>query len=62
MIRCLFSGMDKCVGASRAPERSAAARITAHGYGKTHPVASNDNDEGRARNRRVEIAKVGCKG
>ena len=40
----------------------AAARITSHGYGKTHPVASNDNDEGRARNRRVEIAKVGCKG
>lgn len=39
----------------------AAARVTAHGYGKTHPVASNDNDEGRARNRRVEIAKVGCK-
>lgn len=40
----------------------AATRITSHGYGKTHPVASNDNDEGRARNRRVEIAKVGCKG
>ncbi len=40
----------------------AAVRITSHGYGKTHPVASNDNDEGRAKNRRVEIAKVGCKG
>lgn len=37
-----------------------ATRLSAKGYGKTHPVASNDNDEGRARNRRVEIAKVGC--
>ena len=33
----------------------AATRITAHGYGKTHPVASNENDEGRARNRRVDV-------
>lgn len=40
----------------------AAARVTAKGFGKTHPVASNDNDEGRARNRRVEIAKAGCRG
>jgi len=37
----------------------APTRVAAKGYGKTHPVASNDNDEGRARNRRVEIAKVG---
>lgn len=40
----------------------AATRVASKGYGKTHPVASNDNDEGRAKNRRVEIAKVGCKG
>ncbi len=38
-----------------------AARMTAQGYGKTRPVATNDTVEGRARNRRVEIAKVGCK-
>jgi outer membrane protein OmpA-like peptidoglycan-associated protein len=37
-----------------------ASRLTAHGYGKTHPVASDD-DEGRAKNRRVEIAKANCK-
>jgi outer membrane protein OmpA-like peptidoglycan-associated protein len=38
----------------------AASRLTSRGYGKTMPVASNDDDAGRARNRRVEIAKPGC--
>lgn len=33
-----------------------AAQLTAKGYGKTRPVASNDTDDGRARNRRVELA------
>ena len=31
------------------------ARIAAAGYGKAFPVAENDSDENRARNRRVEI-------
>jgi OOP family OmpA-OmpF porin len=38
----------------------AAERLTAKGYGKTRPVADNGSDEGRARNRRVEIADPRC--
>jgi outer membrane protein OmpA-like peptidoglycan-associated protein len=30
-------------------------RIATVGYGETRPVASNDNPEGRAQNRRVEL-------
>ena len=31
------------------------SRITATGYGEAQPVASNDTDEGRAKNRRVDV-------
>ena len=33
-----------------------AARLRAVGFGRTRPVASNATDDGRARNRRVELA------
>jgi outer membrane protein OmpA-like peptidoglycan-associated protein len=33
-----------------------AAKITAKGYGKTRPIADNDDDLGRALNRRIEVS------
>ena len=33
----------------------AAGRLVAKGFGKTNFVATNDTDEGRAQNRRVEL-------
>lgn len=38
----------------------AADRLTAHGYGSKMPIADNGSDEGRAKNRRVELKKQGC--
>jgi outer membrane protein OmpA-like peptidoglycan-associated protein len=35
----------------------AAPRLKAVGDGPTAPVASNDSEEGRAKNRRVELVK-----
>jgi OOP family OmpA-OmpF porin len=32
-----------------------ASRFTATGYGSTQPVATNDTDEGKAQNRRIEF-------
>ncbi len=39
----------------------AADRITSKGYGKSRPIADNASDAGRARNRRVELVRQGCK-
>jgi OOP family OmpA-OmpF porin len=36
-------------------------RIVVNYYGEANPIASNDSDEGRAQNRRVEIAVGGLK-
>jgi outer membrane protein OmpA-like peptidoglycan-associated protein len=34
------------------------ARLQPKGYGDTKPVASNDSEQGRAKNRRVELRKL----
>ena len=42
-----------------AEQGVAPSSITARGFGKTQPVASNDTPEGRQRNRRVELVVNG---
>ncbi len=42
-----------------AKENIPAASMTAQGFGKTQPVASNDTAEGRQQNRRVELVVSG---
>jgi outer membrane protein OmpA-like peptidoglycan-associated protein len=38
----------------------AAARVTSHGYGDTHPLVPNDTDADRFKNRRVELRRMNC--
>jgi hypothetical protein len=38
----------------------AEANVTAQGFGKTHFVADNSTNEGRAQNRRVELVVSGA--
>lgn len=47
----------KAVVAALIAKGVAAARLTSAGYGQDKPVADNRNDEGRAKNRRVELVK-----
>lgn len=38
----------------------AAERVSSHGYGFTQPLAPNDSDANRAKNRRVELKRKDC--
>lgn len=37
-----------------------ASRLSTAGYGDTRPLVPNTSDENRARNRRVELKRIGC--
>ena len=47
----------QAVMAALAERGVAAGRLTAKGYGQTVPVADNRTEDGRAKNRRVELVK-----
>jgi outer membrane protein OmpA-like peptidoglycan-associated protein len=53
----LSEGRAKAVMAALVERGVKADRLTAKGYGQTAPVADNRTEEGRAKNRRVELVK-----
>ncbi|MFB3779041.1 MAG: OmpA family protein [Bryobacteraceae bacterium] len=55
--QALSESRAKAVVAALAGRGIASGRMTAAGYGASRPVAGNDSEEGRARNRRVELVK-----
>jgi OmpA-OmpF porin, OOP family len=55
--QALSEGRAAAVVAALKAQGIAADRITAKGYGQDKPVADNGGEEGRAKNRRVELVK-----
>ncbi len=47
----------KAVMAALVKRGISAASLTAKGYGQTSPVADNRTEDGRGKNRRVELVK-----
>lgn len=56
--QALSEGRAKAVMAAIIAQGVDASRLSANGYGDKDPVADNTTDEGRAQNRRVELAQV----
>lgn len=59
---------DRCLWDARAPAvkdylaknlQIDSARLTTEGFGGTRPVADNSTEDGRAKNRRIELLKKG---
>lgn len=55
--KTLSEGRAKAVMKYLTDKGIAAARLSATGYGQTSPVADNRTDDGRAKNRRVDLVK-----
>lgn len=53
----LSDARAKAVAAAVVKQGVAAGRLTAKGYGQANPIADNRTEEGRAKNRRVELVK-----
>ncbi|MDO4250203.1 MAG: OmpA family protein [Moraxella sp.] len=56
--QALSEGRAKAVADAIAALGVDKARLSAHGYGDKDPVADNSTEEGRAQNRRVELAQI----
>ncbi len=54
--KTLSDARAKTVVAELVKRGIAAARMEAEGYGQEHPVADNATDEGKAKNRRIDIS------
>jgi outer membrane protein OmpA-like peptidoglycan-associated protein len=57
--RRLSDARARSVVAALMAQGIATQRLTAVGYGQDKPIADNHTDAGRAKNRRVELVKVG---
>ena len=53
----LSEGRAQSVVAALVAKGISSSRLTAKGFGDSQPVAGNDTEEGKARNRRVELVK-----
>lgn len=58
MNQKLSDGRAKSVVAAITGKGIEASRLTAKGFGDTQPVADNATEEGKAKNRRVELVKA----